>query len=172
MVETAEVLTEDPVAPRSQTRITVKREIACRDLFVEISPLLETHFQEIARYKDIELDPDFVGYDLMEARGSLRVFTARLEDGRLIGYAIYFVSPNLHYRKSLQAVQDVLFIHPAHRGCGARLIRDADRELAKEGVQLVYHHVKCAHDFGPLLERMGYEQVEKIFARRLDRSES
>jgi hypothetical protein len=32
---------------------------------------------------------------------------------------------------------------------------------------VVFQHVKTAHDFGPLLERIGYTLVEKVYARRV-----
>ena len=35
-------------------------------------------------------------------------------------------------------------------------------------LQVVSQHVKLAHDFGPLLKRLGYEHVEHVWQRRLD----
>jgi hypothetical protein len=42
--------------------------------------------------------------------------------------------------------------------------------LVEDGVQVIYHHVKCAIDFGPLLKVLGYEQVETVWAKRPGRS--
>lgn len=135
----------------------------------EIGPLIQQHWQEIAQYPDIALSPDFDQYHFLDSCGQLRIFTARV-DGELIGYAIYLLAPALHYSKSLQAKQDVLFLLPEHRKSftGMRLIAYADESLRKDGVQVVYHHVKAAHNFGPLLERMGYELSDLIYSRRLD----
>lgn len=140
------------------------------DAWPELKPLLELHWREIAHYLDIPLDVDEAFYRGVDAAGALRIFTVRA-GGALVGYAVFFVKHNPHYQGSLQAVQDVLFLHPAFRNgsVGARLIRHADEQLRDEGVQAVYHHVKRAHNFGPLLERMGYELVDLIYARRLDR---
>lgn len=134
----------------------------------EALPLLDLHYKEIAHYLDIPLKPNFEGYFNAEDSGALRVFTARKE-GKLIGYAIFFLKHNLHYSSSLQAAQDILFLHPGHRGTGGRFIKWCDTQLQAEGVQAVYHHVKAAHNFGPLLERMGYSLVDHIYARRLDK---
>lgn len=151
------------------TRVSFQRERASPDLFLEIAPLLVAHFTEIAHFSDIELNPDYSLYLAMEDGGGLRVYTARRSDGELIGYAIFFVRRNPHYRTSLQAVQDILFVRPDQRGVtGARLIMYADAELKREGVQAVMHHVKAAHNFGPLLERLGYQLVDLIYAKRLD----
>lgn len=132
----------------------------------EIKPLLERHWQEIATYKDIPLDPDFEAYCSAELRGSVRVFTARVY-GELIGYGVFFIG-NLHYRSSRIATQDILFVLPEHRKgrVGYGLIRFCDEQLKAEGIEVVYQHVKLAHDFGPLLKHIGYEPVETIHARR------
>lgn len=146
--------------------IIFRRERA-QDIFEEAAPLLRQHYAEIAHYQDIPLEPDLAQYAAVEEAGCLRVFTAR-DDSGLIGYAVFFVRRNLHYRSSLQAVQDILYVDPGKRGFGARFIHWCDEQLRKESVQVVYHHVKAAHDFGALLERFGYQLVDKIYARRLD----
>ena len=100
--------------------------------------------------------------------GVVRIFTAR-DQGRLDGYAIYFLRRNIHYQTSLQAVQDILFLSAGlRRGlAGYRFIKWCDEQL-KKNVQVVYQHVKLAHNFGPVLERIGYEPVEVTYVRRLD----
>jgi len=70
----------------------------------EMAPLMLAHWREIAHYPDIELDPDKEGYALAESAGLVRFYTARA-DGRLVGYVIFFVRPNMHYRASRQAAQ-------------------------------------------------------------------
>jgi len=88
----------------------------------------------------------------------------------LIGYATFFVSSNPHYMTSLQAVEDVLFVAPEHRGgrAGIGLIRFSEAELKKDGAEVVYHHTKIAHPMlGKVLAKEGYEPIETIFAKRL-----
>lgn len=140
-------------------------------LLAELTPLLERHWREIAHYLDIPLAVDAAVYHAADAAGALRIVTVR-EDGALIGYAAYFVRPHAHYATSVQAVQDVVYVDPRHRGgLGARLLRAADDVLRAEGVQVVHQHVKLAHNWGALLERMGYEAVETIYSKRLDLQE-
>jgi len=136
-------------------------------------PLLERHWEEIAHFQDIPLDVDLVLYQAMEEAGALRCFAARI-DGELVGYVVYLVRANGHYRKSLQAVQDVLFIAPEHRrsGLGFSMVKAADDALRAEGVQAVYQHSKLAFDIGPFLLPQGYEAVETIYVKRLDRPEA
>lgn len=134
----------------------------------EIKPLLLAHWQEIARYPDIPLEPDWEQYRKAEVSRALRIFTARIAM-QLIGYAVYFVTPGLHYKSTVQATQDILFLAKDYRrgGVGRDLIRHADHVLRVQGVKVVYHHVKARHNFGPLLERDGYELVDLIYGKRL-----
>lgn len=133
------------------------------DVMAEIKPLLDKHWCEIAHFKDVPLDPDYDAYLLAERRGVLRIFTARTD--RLIGYAVFFIG-NLHYKTSRIATQDILFLLPEFRGfTGYRLIRFCDEELTKEGIDVIYHHVKLKHDFSPLLIHQGYVAVDTIYAR-------
>lgn len=137
----------------------------------EVGPLLEEHYKEIAHYQDIPLEPNIERYLELEHAGSVLVFTARDHVKKLIGYAVFIVNKNLHYNSSVQASQDIIFIRKENRGTGGRLIKFCDEELRKLGVQAVYHHVKTKHNFGPLLERFGYEAVDVIYAKRLDKGE-
>lgn len=145
-----------------------QREAYSAALVEEMLPLFEAHWQEIAHYKDIPLEPDLAVYEASDRAGILRVFTARKE-GTLHGYIVFFVRSNPHYKSSIQASQDILFLsQPMRQGLtGYRFIQWCDDQLAIDGVQAVYHHVKGARDFGPVLERMGYEAVDIIYARRL-----
>lgn len=138
------------------------------DVIDEIGPLIQEHYDEIARFKDIPLKPDFSSYKAMDAAGRLRVFTVRTPEHQLIGYGVFFIVPNPHYMSSIQANQDIIFIQKNHRGQGREFIAWCNEQLKSEGVQAVYHHVKAKHNFGPMLERMGFELVDLIYVKRLD----
>ena len=149
-------------------RIVFARETVA-GIWEEAQPLFAAHWREIAHYPDIPFAPDREMYVQLDESGLLRVFTVRL-DGQLAGYNAFFVKPHPHYSGSLQAAQDVLFLHPDCRnaGIGIRFIDWCDGELAAEGVQVVTQHLKAAHNHGPLLERLGYELMDLIYTRRLD----
>lgn len=145
-----------------------RREPLDDKLFDEVLPLLTQHYLEIAHYPDIKLEPDFKQYAKLEEIGAVRAFVARDEAGLLIGYSVFFVRHNLHYSSSLQASQDVIYIDPKRRGFGRSFIVWCDEQLQAEGVQVVYQHLKAKHNFGKMLEAIGYELVDLIYARRLD----
>lgn len=142
----------------------------------EAMPLLERHWREIAHFPDIVLNVDRERYLLAEVAGTVRVYTARVPpcsmgiSGDLIGYAAFFVARNPHYADSLQATQDVIYLDPPFRRgrIGLGLLQFCERELEAEGVEVVMHHVKLAHpQLGAILDRMGYQDVDVIKAKRL-----
>ena len=147
--------------------ITIQQE-AIADIWWEAKPLLEAHWREIAHYQDIPLQPDWEFY---RTSPFLRCFTVRA-DGVLVGYDVLGVARNKHYLGSLQAVQDVIFLLPEHRNrnVGASLVAFGDQALKAEGVQVVYRTVKKAHAaLGVLLAHAGYDEVDIVKAKRLDR---
>jgi len=149
------------------TKVEFARESLTPELWAEAMPLLFAHKGEIAHFADIPLEPDVAMYSAVDAAGALRCFTAR-RDGALIGYCLFFVRPNPHYASSVQAVQDVLYLDPERRGItGYRFVRWCDEQLAAEGVEVVYHHLKAKHDHPALMRALGYEVVDYIYARRL-----
>jgi len=148
-----------------KTVVQFAAERLTHDLWAEAWPLLKQHWHEIAHFKDIPLEPDLAKYDAAHANGAVRVFTARA-DGTLVGYALFFVGPNPHYRSSVQAVEDVLYVDPAHRGfMPIRFVRFIVRALSTES-EVVYMHLKAAKDWGKILHRMGFEHVDQIYALR------
>lgn len=138
-------------------------------LLQEMLPMLTDHWLEVAHFKDIPLDPDLGFYMNLQAANVLRTFTVR-RAGELCGYAVFVLKHNPHYKTSLQAVQDIVYLDPTVRGSlGLRFLKFCDEQLAAEHVQAVYHHVKASHNFGLVLQRIGYELVDLIYTRRLDK---
>lgn len=147
--------------------LTFQQEILSA-IWDELIPLLKEHWKEIAHYSDIPLDIDRATYERLEQAGAIRLYTLR-DDRELVGYACFFINNHPHYKSSKQAQQDVIYISPKSRGgSGYWFIKECDSELRREGVQVVSHHVKAAHNFGPMLERIGYTLQDLIYTRRLD----
>lgn len=135
----------------------------------DITPLLQLHYEELTRNKDrVRLDPMWEKYAQLEAsaRDALQIFTAR-DAGALVGYAAFFVQPHLHYRDLFPAINDVVFVHPQHRGAtGLRLIRYCEREL-KPFAQKIVFHVKPDTPMAALLPKLGYALEEHVFGKFL-----
>ena len=144
------------------------KEEKLKDIWEEMLPIFHTHYKEIAYYQDIPLNPDRESYFKIEELGNIKTFTAR-ENGELIGYSMYFIKHNLHYKDSLQALQDIIYIKKEKRGFGKTFIKWCDNRLREFGVQVVCHHVKVAHDWSKILENMGYEKQDILLTKRLDK---
>lgn len=134
-----------------------------------IEELFERHRLELSHYPDLALDVDWARYESCEAGGVLRVMTAR-KAGRIIGYVAFFVAPNAHYKGSLQAIQDVLYLDADYRHgrTGYRLIALAEDYLRREGIQVLYQHCKVTHPLGSLFLRTGYQLIDFVYGKRLD----
>ena len=142
-------------------------------LVQEMRPLWDQHFKEISANLDIPLDPDLGVYSRCQTNGTLRIFTARLGSGwesTLVGYNVFFVAMNPHYKSSKQANQDILFLDEELRKglVGYKFLKWCDLQLKNEKVQVIYHHIKAVHDFGHILERMGYKLTDLIYSKRMD----
>ena len=146
----------------------------------EFLALLVAHKREVGHFQDIELAPNWDAYFQSDDVGGLRVYTVRGECvdpdyqcslKHLMGYCIFFTHQDMHSRESFQAVQDSLFLAKEHRGArhGYNLIKWCDEQLRADGVQVVYHSTPAADSFGSMLRRLGYEPVEHVWARRLDK---
>lgn len=138
------------------------------DIIDDILPLLKKHHAEISDDADIAFDPNFELYKLIEDLGNIAMFTVR-DKGELIGYNSFFINFNLHFRSSFQAVQDVIYIDKDRRGFGRSFIDWCNIELKKIGIQKVHYFVKKKYEFGPLLERSGFNLSEHVYSKRLDR---
>ena len=135
----------------------------------DFKPLLDLHWNEIARHKDdIKLNVDYESYRTLEELGLLHCVTAR-DEGKLIGYVISMVSRSLHYSDHLFANNDVLFIHPDYRGGSTfvKMLKFTERKLKQAGIKNFYIHMKLDYDFSALLERYGFTEIERNFEKQL-----
>ena len=137
------------------------------DIVDDCIPLFQRHWEEIALNKDkVKLAINFEAYQKLCDADILKAYTAR--DGeKIVGYHIFLVTPHLHYMNDLFAVADVLFVAPEYRGkmAGLKLIKFSEQQLKADGVAVIVQNTKLAHDFGPILERLGYSQSERIFTK-------
>lgn len=138
-----------------------------RDVAAEAAPLLEAHYKEIAMYQDkIEYSPDYSKYEMLDDNDMLYILTAR-DEGRLIGYFVNFVLPNVHYSKDVYAQNDILFIHPDYRGGTAamRMFKRAEDDMRERGVSVMTIHMKTFAPFDKLVEKLEWDYAERIYTK-------
>jgi L-amino acid N-acyltransferase YncA len=139
------------------------------DLIPEIEPLLQDHFREISVYQDTELDIDWDRYARLERTGGYSFLTCR-RDGRLLGWAGFFVYTHIRYRNYLVANEDMYYLRPEHRRgrTGIDLLKNAERQLQQRGVRRILMSTKVHEDHSRILEYLGYEHHQKNFNKILD----
>ena len=135
----------------------------------EGAPLFRAHWEEVGTFRDaVPLDVDVERIIELERAGLWLSWTVR-DAGVLVGYVCVLVTPHLHYRSTPQAFVDVVYLVPAVRGggLGRRVLRQVMDALGHAGVRKIVLHVKLSHDFGPLLEQLGFVATETNYERLL-----
>ena len=132
----------------------------------EAVELFKRHYEEIAERQDIiELDPNIERYNQLYNSKILEIHTAR-DDGKLIGYSLWVVVNHLHYKKSITASSDVLYISPEYRKgmLGYKFIKWTTEEIKKRNPQRIQFHMKPFLDYGKIVERLGGHYFEKTYS--------
>ena len=136
----------------------------------EMEPMLIDHYEELTLHKDkIKLAPDWELYDKMEKTNNFYLLTARdSENKSLLGYSAWFVKPHIHYKETIVAANDVLFLRKDQRTgmTGIKLIKYSEQEMKKYAHKITWH-VKGEPDFRPILHRMGYMDEDVIVGKML-----
>lgn len=135
------------------------------DVLPELMEIYPEHWAEIALDKEaIKLDPDYPAYERMARAGILHVVTARVR-GALVGYHLSMIHPHLHYRQSMTAFTDIFYLRKPYRAgmTGYKMLKFFRDSVRERGVQKVYMGTKLALDLGPLLARLGFKPIERLY---------
>lgn len=151
-----------------RVRIEFKQEFLSQ-VEEECQELIRLHWEEIALNKDkIKLDPDWEAYHYLEQQGALNIFTAR-HNGKLIGYFSVFTAKNPHYKDHLFASSDVIYLHKDFRKgfIGVKLIKFAEKCLRENGVSILNINTTVHQPFDPILSRLRFDLVERVYSKYL-----
>lgn len=135
----------------------------------ELKAVIGQHWEKLALDKDkVPLDPQWHVYVAKEQQGEV-CFIAMRDRGALVGYAIFFIAPGLHYRTCLTAIMDIWNVLPDHEGPKALLTlwKAVETELKRRGVDRVFVGEKLHRPCGKLYAYLGYEPVEQTYCKWL-----
>lgn len=134
----------------------------------EMQVLFPLHYEELCVTKDFPLAPDYAAYKRLADMGMLRCITVRADE-EIIGYAIFFIQPHLHYMTCKTAFEDLYYIRPDYRKgrVGIRLFKYAEEVLKGIGVNRIIMHTKIHMDNSKLFEYLGYKWTDKLFTKIL-----
>lgn len=152
---------------------------AYADVVLELQPLLQRHWEEVALDKEqVPLDVDHFRYAQLDAHGALVIVTARdpRNDHRLVGYIAAIVSEHLHYAGSTFGALDVFWMEPGYRKAvnGMRLFAEMELELARRGVVKMVGQTKVRKDLdvSAIYEWLGWTKTEVLFTKVLLKREA
>ena len=136
-------------------------------------PLWKTHHEEVAlsSVKNIRpFAPDIKKYLSLEDQKLLGVFTIRDENNNLKGYAIFVINTAMHYRKNIYALNDALYLSPDIRKGreGIKFMKWCESQIIKltnNLVSIIQWRTKVEHNFGRVLESMGYSQDDICYTK-------
>jgi len=147
-----------------------KQDIPMTVFFQEENGLLEKHWKELANHPDkILLKPDTDRYQKLQDVGMLSNIIA-YEDEMMVGYAIIFLVPHMHYSDDIFAMVDVIFMDPEARNSrgGLVLINHVERICKEKKASVLTYHTKPAHaTIEKILYRKGFSHYENILGKLL-----
>lgn len=131
----------------------------------DIKALLFSHWEElrVLNSSQVLLEPNWDIYKFLFDKNSLHIVTAR-DNKKLIGYYISIITPLLHYKNTLAAENDVLYLQKKYRKglTGYKLIKFAIKQL-KQRVKVIIFGMKVEHTYFPVAKRLGFELTEYKF---------
>lgn len=141
-----------------------------KECFDEISKMFKNHYEELSVTKQFDLNPDLDVYWEADKRKVLKVITCE-NDNEIIGYIVYFIGLNLHYKDCLLATEDIYYLKPEYRkgSIGIRMFKFAENYLKSIGVNMIKYSTKVHLDNSRLFEFLGYQFTEKVFLKKLDK---
>lgn len=145
-----------------------------KESFAKISgdslDLLDAHYEEVGSLNDVvPLDPDWDGMFYYESKGQLVSCVVRLaETGKVLGYAMYILTPTLHAKNTLHAISDVVYIVPEWRkGLMAfKFLNFVERHCKMAGAK-VMHTFMPAKVSAAVMERVGHKIYEVTYMKVL-----
>jgi len=110
----------------------------------------------------MKLDPDWDRYKFLEDEGKLFTVLAYDEGDTLVGYSVNVIDNSLHYRQLLLSSNDVIFLHPSHRGArlGNALIDKTEEASKAMGAHGHIWHAKPATPLEHLLRAREYPVLD------------
>ncbi len=134
----------------------------------ELPPLFLAHYDEIALdKKHMQLNPHWEQFVNLEANKILHVLTARTAENKLVGYSFNLVYPHLHYCNVLCSFTDMFFLDKSVRSGWEylRMYRANEKLLRGLGVKKIFVMTKAHKDFRPVMKRLKYKFIERIFSK-------
>lgn len=134
-------------------------------VYPEAAPLMEQHWQEIAKNKDLlTLNPDHEKY--LKLSNCLLLITARCST-ELVGYFLWILLQHPHYKHVSVAEEDLHFLAPeCRRGIvGYSFVKAACAAAFARGAQVLVMREKIGHEHAALMKRLKFVPTDIVYTR-------
>ena len=128
------------------------------DIVAEITPIVYKHHEEVDLYQEhMKMDPDYEVYGNLADAGILKTFTLRNTDDQLIGYNFFCLQTNPHYKGTLWASNDIVYIDPAYRNTEHTMgfFLWCESQLRDSGAEVISYTMKVNKSFHSLMDHLG-----------------
>ncbi len=143
------------------------------DILDEYEDILEEHYPNLDWSEGkIKHEVDVDKYILVAKAGNLGIFTAR-KGGRLVGYCSVVADTHLHHKSLVFASTDSFYLKEESRKgrTGIRFLNFVKDKLKELGVDVFTVQSREKHKTDRLLKRLGYTEVETVYAKILREDE-
>ena len=108
-------------------------------------------------------------YLSLEGTGHVKLYTARDDNGNMLGCALYFVTEHLHHKNYVVAECDTLAVSIAARGhgVGRGLIAHAEQALKAFDVKEIIHRSRLVYDTEALFPKLGFTAIETAYSKKV-----
>lgn len=134
--------------------------------------LTREHWNDVAVDKDVhKLAVKWSFYEEMFRLDRMMMIVVR-DDGVLVGYFIYMISPTPHYEQVKQATEDSHFILPEYRkrGYGKAMVACAEQDAIVRGATVMKVRTKIHRDNSEFWEGRGFKRIEYVYQKVLRRN--
>lgn len=133
----------------------------------ELAPMFKAHCKEVHAFVDkAPLNPMYEKYIALNELGIIRLHTWR-DDGVIIGYAVSFVTENLHYQDHVYAVNDVIYLDKDYRDSGlfTKMLSQLEAVYCEMGCSVMTFHIKTAHPANSIVKYEGMNHIENLYGK-------
>lgn len=149
-------------------RYDIKIEPWSLDLWAELRPLAESHFEEVdgdvEPNRRFDIDADLM--QLIQDAGVLRLVTAR-QDGKLAGYFTWNVQPDVESKGLIVGMMGAWYVSPGHPRAAFDLFSASREILRAAGVQCIFPHHRVqgrGANLGRFFEHQGAKLIQKTYS--------
>lgn len=116
----------------------------------------------------IKLNPDWDIYETLNKSYMLGVYTVRKQNN-LVGYLTVVSREHHHYKNTVFASNDILFIEKEHRKglLGYFLVKYAVKDLKNLGADVLLFTSNIDKPYDSILKRLDFQPLEKVFIKKL-----